>query len=341
MASVPAPAPAMAQDTEKLEMSVGDTVRFPEGLKNSPVKMRDRDLYVRMISKNNVSYSPNKTGKREWRTTSADRLLLVKKTPVKAQTKAQKEASFIPSPEHKLMTKQYDLKDNDIFLTPDFVYEYMSAMLGYDVQECFDPCPAEFLHGLDWDGLKGQWESPAFCNPPFSKTYEWIEKVVTVVEAGGRVVLLISSADWFTVEGKERCALWEDFRRRVQFRALSSNEYISGACHKWFRWGANMLNGKLSGGSMFGISLFEVVAGEGEVLVPVTPPAAKIIGDYRNRNVKTPPPSPPLHTPAADDLSREDKLQVENDELKRQLAEMKLQVENDELKRQLAEMKVQ
>ena len=102
------------------------------------------------MKNNTVTYSPNKTGKLEWRTTSADRLFLVKKAPVKALTKAQKEASFVPSPDHKNMTTKYDMKGNDIFLTPLLTFAYLSAMLGYDVEILFDPCPAEFSHGPDW-----------------------------------------------------------------------------------------------------------------------------------------------------------------------------------------------
>ena len=100
-------------------------------------------------------------------------------------------------PVYQECTDLYDMKDNDIFETPSVCYDYMSAMLGVDVRQFFDPSPLGLPHGRDWDGRKGNWKSPAFCNPPFSGTFEWLEKMVQEAEKGVVVIALFNQPCYF------------------------------------------------------------------------------------------------------------------------------------------------
>eukprot|EP01047_Picozoa_sp_COSAG01_P099363 COSAG01_NODE_29391_length_639_cov_0.622222_1_plen_161_part_10 len=95
--------------------------------------------------------------------------------------------------EYRDMQKRYNLESNDIIFTPDIVFDWMSAMLGQDVKQFFDPCPGVMV---PWDGLEIPWESPAFCNPPFSEAgggWKFIEKAVAEAKLGKEVILLVNS----------------------------------------------------------------------------------------------------------------------------------------------------
>ena len=153
--------------TSSAMFSRGDKVRFKENLARTPTKYKPPlDLKVIKVSKSGiVSFhplrKPSVTG-----TTSQDRMEF--------------------SPDHKMVVKadnswaieamhKYGLKDTDVFITPDILKIFLSAMVGTDVSEWFDPARAR---KVDWDGLHIEWKSPAYCNPPFSLTYQWIEKCV-------------------------------------------------------------------------------------------------------------------------------------------------------------------
>eukprot|EP01051_Picozoa_sp_SAG22_P010878 SAG22_NODE_1007_length_6056_cov_7.409938_5_plen_574_part_00 len=171
------------------EAQVGDVVRLSPDAKKSPIKMRDRDLFVRAVSKNGdkITYSPKKTGgkKEDQSVTTPDRLLLVKKvSPKKKEVTPKKKKEFVPNPIHLEMKDEFGILENDIIFTLEPTYDYMSAMMGSDVKEFFDPCPGDWRHGKGWDGLKNDWKSPAYCNPPFSKAFDWFEKAVEQAEKG-------------------------------------------------------------------------------------------------------------------------------------------------------------
>jgi hypothetical protein len=106
------------------------------------------------------------------------------------------------------MQVKFKIKKTDIFLTPQVFFMYMSAMLGYNTAAVFDPCP-----GFDagYDGLEIDWGSPAFMNPPFSRTYEWMAKAIEQALVGVEVICLISAQNYFCVEGVDRSKFWEDF----------------------------------------------------------------------------------------------------------------------------------
>eukprot|EP01052_Picozoa_sp_SAG31_P058481 SAG31_NODE_17894_length_654_cov_1.127928_1_plen_168_part_01 len=95
------------------------------------------------------------------------------------------------------------------------------------------------------------------------------------------MVMLVNAVNYMVISSKKRTAQWRQWRERVQFRILSSNEYMAGCTHKWFKWDENMITGKKTGGSMFGVVMFEIDAqAQGECLVRVTPAAASVIEQH-------------------------------------------------------------
>lgn len=69
--------------------------------------------------------------------------------------------------------------------TPKAFYQALDAEFRFK----FDPCPSN----PEFDGLKKQWNSPAFCNPPYSDIEKWVEKAYEEHRKGATVVLLIPS----------------------------------------------------------------------------------------------------------------------------------------------------
>ena len=256
--------------TSSAMFSRGDKVRFKENLARTPTKYKPPlDLKVIKVSKSGiVSFhplrKPSVTG-----TTSQDRMEF--------------------SPDHKMVVKadnswaieamhKYGLKDTDVFITPDILKIFMSAMVGTDVSEWFDPAPAR---KVDWDGLHIEWKSPAYCNPPFSLTYQWIEKCVQQVLKGCDVILLISAVDYLVVAGVDRRKMWKDFRSRVHFQILACGQNISDVVQKWFAWGENVILQEKTGGPMFGVVLLRLSIGSGDSVLKANPAAEKVISDFR------------------------------------------------------------
>jgi len=56
----------------------------------------------------------------------------------------------------------------------------------------FDPCPIDWNQG-DADGLKMDWGTITFCNPPYSQTKFWIKKAHDEWVKGKTVVMLINA----------------------------------------------------------------------------------------------------------------------------------------------------
>lgn len=73
----------------------------------------------------------------------------------------------------------------DEWATPDDVYRTLdNEFLFVD-----DPCPI----GGVWDGLYRAWQTPAFCNPPYSEIKDWVKKAFEESKRGITVVMLIPS----------------------------------------------------------------------------------------------------------------------------------------------------
>ena len=72
-------------------------------------------------------------------------------------------------------------KNTDDWSTPKYIYNQAME------KGMFDPCPLF----SSVDGLRIEWESSNFVNPPYSKLKKWIEKSIEQANKGKKVVLLI------------------------------------------------------------------------------------------------------------------------------------------------------
>ena len=77
---------------------------------------------------------------------------------------------------------------SDKWQTPPEIYDPLNAEFKFN----FDPCPINWKEG-DKDGLKIEWGSSTFCNPPYSNVSKWIEKAYTEYKKGKTVVMLINA----------------------------------------------------------------------------------------------------------------------------------------------------
>lgn len=72
-------------------------------------------------------------------------------------------------------------KDTDNWATPEWLMKHF--------EKHFDPCPLH--HAPYFDGLIGNWESPAYVNPPYSNPLPWVEKAIEQQQKGVDVVMLL------------------------------------------------------------------------------------------------------------------------------------------------------
>ena len=158
----PEPAPEPAQLQPQRALRCGDTVGWVQGLANTPVKMRGCDLFVREVSanKDTITYSPNKTGKTDWRTTSVERLVLVKAAPIRGRT--PQKIAIQDAKDPVLMAKiiRHGLQVNDFFPTPSSAHDFIFEMTGIKSSEIMDPFPEGDDLGPEWDGMVGAWGAP-------------------------------------------------------------------------------------------------------------------------------------------------------------------------------------
>jgi hypothetical protein len=84
-------------------------------------------------------------------------------TDVKNLTPASSDKQAVDRTKYGAMQVKFKITKTDIFRTPQVFFMYMSAMLGYNTMDVFDPCPAE---DRGYDGLLINWGSPAFMIKP-------------------------------------------------------------------------------------------------------------------------------------------------------------------------------
>jgi len=84
--------------------------------------------------------------------------------------------------------KDRNLPHSDSWATPEYIYNPLNEEFNFN----FDPCPLNHDITL-WDGLKVEWGTSTFCNPPYSKILKplFIQKAVEESKKGKRVVLLL------------------------------------------------------------------------------------------------------------------------------------------------------
>jgi hypothetical protein len=142
--------------TPSPKFKVGDNVRYKQGVPRLPGQYKDVDLKVDKVSKTSgeITFHPLRKPK-DTHKTSADRL----------EISPKKGEEVVDRSMYVDMVKQHGIAQTDIFITPDICKQFLSAFVGSNVEEWFDPCPAVTV---TWDGLKINWKSPAFVNPPVS-----------------------------------------------------------------------------------------------------------------------------------------------------------------------------
>ena len=84
---------------------------------------------------------------------------------------------------------------SDKWATPSEILDPLRKRFQFN----YDPCPIDWKEG-DADGLKTEWGSSTFCNPPYSRVGEFVKKASEEAAKGKKVVLLINVATdtkWF------------------------------------------------------------------------------------------------------------------------------------------------
>lgn len=74
-------------------------------------------------------------------------------------------------------------KGHDDVYTPRPLFDWLNKKYHFD----FDPCPAR----PSFDGLRVEWGSSNYVNPPYSCIDKWLKKAVTELKKGKRVAMLI------------------------------------------------------------------------------------------------------------------------------------------------------
>jgi phage N-6-adenine-methyltransferase len=85
------------------------------------------------------------------------------------------------------------ISKSDSWRTPKDIYQELDKEFKFD----FDPCP---YPRSNFDGLKIDWGSCNFVNPPYSETEKWVKKAVEEHKKGKTVIMLLrldASTKWF------------------------------------------------------------------------------------------------------------------------------------------------
>jgi len=95
--------------------------------------------------------------------------------------------------------KKWNIKKRDVFITPQQAHDDATEWCGFDTRTAFDPCP--YPAAAD-DGLTIAWQSPAYCNPPFSKAYNWVSKAIAEADNNGVTTCML--LPWYCWYGPPR-----------------------------------------------------------------------------------------------------------------------------------------
>ena len=169
-----------------------------------------------------------------------------------------------PSPSQVQARKamdHYGLAENDIYLSPDSLYQLMGNHLGKTLEQAkaiFDPCPPPDKDGnFAPDGKTVDWAELTYCNPPFSQWVDFFEKSVEEVQRGKRVIFLMSQLSYFKSSKavRERLLKWHE---QVNVKLISWCDGPLGYVHT-LKWGKNVITGK-PGGPQFGVVILDMTA---------------------------------------------------------------------------------
>lgn len=86
------------------------------------------------------------------------------------------------------MTGYYAKSKSDKWKTPPELYEKLNKEFNFN----YDPCPIDYNKNSP-NGLTTEWGSSSFCNPPYSKTKEFIKKAYEEWKKNKTVVMLINA----------------------------------------------------------------------------------------------------------------------------------------------------
>ena len=97
------------------------------------------------------------------------------------------------------MKSKWNIKLNDVYLSPGEVFEEIERLFGLNLRNAFDPCP---FPESEHNGLEIPWQNPTYCNPPFSKAIQWIQKAICEADKGITTIMLLP---WYVQYGNSAC----------------------------------------------------------------------------------------------------------------------------------------
>jgi len=83
---------------------------------------------------------------------------------------------------------KWSIKDQDIYITPNSVYDDFVKYYAIDLRKAYDPCP---YPESSIDGLIADWQPITYCNPPFSRCREWFIKAKQESSKGNVIYMVL------------------------------------------------------------------------------------------------------------------------------------------------------
>ena len=80
----------------------------------------------------------------------------------------------------------FNTKQEQNYKTPKKIIIDLEKEFGF----LYDPCPLN-NDITKYDGLKTNWFSPVFCNPPYNNISEWVKKIVEQYNKGVKPIILL------------------------------------------------------------------------------------------------------------------------------------------------------
>ena len=92
------------------------------------------------------------------------------------------------------MLQRFGIKQQDVFISPAQLFRDLEDWCGKALSNAFDPCPwPESLV----DGLDSDWQTPCYCNPPFSRVADWVLKAKQQAKRGVTTYMLVPWYSWY------------------------------------------------------------------------------------------------------------------------------------------------
>ena len=104
------------------------------------------------------------------------------------------------------------------WITPPELYAQLDAEFHFDFDPCPYPCPWTF------DGLREEWGSCSYVNPPFASPTRWVRKSIEQQHEGKRVVFVFPVDKWLL----RIIAAASEIRNLGDVRWLSTEDGLPG-----------------------------------------------------------------------------------------------------------------